>query len=359
MLERFHVSDDIAVRVGIDPMRATVEDIFRKMGMSDADAEQSADVLLYADIRGIDSHGVSNMLRQYVADFGAGNINPRPDWKIIREAPAVATIDGDRGHGLVLGPIAMKIAIERAKTYGIGAVTVGNSRHSGAAAYHAAMALEHGMVGLAMTTGSLNMAPTFAAQRLVGLNPIACAVPTLEMPPFVFDAAMSAVASNKIRLAKRLGAKTLPGWIAELDGTPIMEEREIPEDFMMLPSGGTRETGSHKSYGLAVMVEVLTSALAGTGAGPHRRAGISHHMVAYNIEAFADLDAFKRDMDDYMRSLASAPTAPGADRVLYAGLPEHETEIDRRANGIPYHPEVLEWFRHITAELGIPDRFDA
>ena len=103
MLERFHVSDDIAVRVGIDPMRATVEDIFRKMGMSDVDAEQSADVLLYADIRGIDSHGVSNMLRQYVADFGAGNINPRPDWKIVREAPAVATIDGDRGHGLDRG----------------------------------------------------------------------------------------------------------------------------------------------------------------------------------------------------------------------------------------------------------------
>ncbi len=356
MLERFHVSDDIAVRVPEAPMRATVEDIFRKMGMSDEDAIQSADVLLYADIRGIDSHGVSNMLRQYVADFGTGSINPRPNWKIVREAPAIANIDGDGGHGLVLGPVAMKIAIERAKTYGIGAVTVGNSKHSGAAAYHAAMALEHGMVGLAMTTGSLNMAPTFAAQRLVGLNPIACAVPTLEMPPFVFDAAMSAVASNKIRLAKRLGAKTLPGWIAELDGTPIMDERVIPEDFMMLPAGGTREIGSHKAYGLAVMVEVLTSALAGTGAGPHRRAGISHHFVAYDIQAFTDLDVFKRDMDDYMRSLADAPTAPGAERVIYAGLPEYEAELDRRANGIPYHPEVIEWFKGITAELGIANR---
>jgi LDH2 family malate/lactate/ureidoglycolate dehydrogenase len=357
MLDRFHVSDDIAVRIAEAPMRATTEDIFRKMGMSDEDAIQSADVLLYADIRGIDSHGVSNMLRQYVADFGTGNINPRPNWKIVREAPAIANIDGDRGHGLVLGPAAMRIAIERAKLYGIGAVTVGNSRHSGAAAYHAAMALEHGMVGVAMTTGSLNMAPTFGAQKLLGLNPIACAVPTLEMPPFVFDAAMSAVASNKIRLARRLGVKTLPGWIAEMDGTPIMEEVDIPEETMMLPSGGTRENGSHKSYGLAVMVEVLTSALAGTGAGPHRRAGISHHFVAYNIEAFTDLDVFKRDMDDYMRSLADSPTAPGEDRVVYAGLPEHEAEIDRMANGIPYHPEVIEWFKSITAELGIEDRF--
>jgi LDH2 family malate/lactate/ureidoglycolate dehydrogenase len=356
MLERFHVSDDIAVRVPEAPMRTTVEDIFRKMGMLNEDAVQSADVLLYADIRGIDSHGVSNMLRQYVADFGTGSINPRPNWKIVREAPAIVNIDGDRGHGLVLGPAAMKIAIERAKTYGIGAVTVGNSRHSGAAAYHAAMALEHGMIGIAMTTGSMNMTPTNGAARLLGLNPIACAVPTLEMPPFVFDAAMSAVASNKIRLARRLGVKTLPGWIAELDGTPIMEEQEIPEESMMLPSGGTRENGSHKSYGLAVMVEVLTSAIAGTGAGPHRRAGISHHMIAYNVEAFTDLDVFKKDMDDYMRSLADAPTAPGADRVVYAGLPEHEAEIDRMANGIPYHPEVIEWFKSITAELGIEDR---
>ena len=356
MLDRFHVSDDIAVRVPEAPMRATVEDIFRKMGMPDEDAIQSADVLLYADIRGIDSHGVSNMLRQYVTDFGTGNINPCPNWKIIREAPAIANIDGDRGHGLVLGPAAMRIAIDRAKLYGMGAVTVGNSKHSGAAAYHAAMALEHGMIGLAMTTGSLNMAPTFAAERLVGLNPIACAVPTLDMPPFVFDAAMSAVASNKIRLARRLGAKTLPGWIAELNGTPIMDEREIPEDFMMLPAGGTREIGSHKAYGLAVMVEVLTSALAGTGAGPHRRAGISHHFVAYDIQAFTDLEEFKRDMDDYMRSLAEAPTAPGADRVVYAGLPEHEAQVDRLTNGIPYHPEVIEWFKSITAELGIPDR---
>jgi len=296
------------------------------------------------------------MLRQYVADFGTGNINPRPEWKIVREAPAIVNIDGDRGHGLVLGPVAMRIAIERAKLYGIGAVTVGNSRHSGAAAYHAAMALDHGMIGIAMTTGSINMTPTNGAARLLGLNPIACAVPTLEMPPFVFDAAMSAVASNKIRLARRLGVKTLPGWIAELDGTPIMEEREIPEESMMLPSGGTRENGSHKSYGLAVMVEVLTSAIAGTGAGPHRRAGISHHMIAYNIEAFTDLDVFKKDMDEYMRTLSEAPTAPGADRVVYAGLPEHEAEIDRRENGIPYHPEVIEWFKSLTAELGIEDR---
>jgi LDH2 family malate/lactate/ureidoglycolate dehydrogenase len=357
MLDRFHVPDDLALRVPEAAMRVTVEDIFRKMGMPDDDAVQAADVLMYADIRGIDSHGVSNMLRIYVADFGTGDINPTPQWKILRDAPAVATLDGDEGHGLVLGPIGMRMAMDRAADYGIGAVTVMNCRHLGAAAYCAAMALERNMVGISMTTGSLNMTPTNAAKKLLGLNPIAIAAPTINMPPFVFDGAMSAVASNKIRLAKRLGSKTMPGWIADADGRPIMDEREIPDEFMMLPTGGTREIGSHKAYGIAMMIEVLTTLIAGTGGGPFRRAGSAHHFLAYNIEAFTDIKTFRQDMDDYMKVLSEAPPAPGQARVLYAGLPEHEAEIDRRANGIPYHPEVIDWFHHITAELDVQVRF--
>jgi LDH2 family malate/lactate/ureidoglycolate dehydrogenase len=355
MLDRFHVPDDQAVRVSEAGVRSTVEGIFRKMGMPDADAAQAADVLVYADVRGIESHGVSNMLRIYVENFANGEINPTPEWRISRDAPAVCTLDGDGGHGLVVAPAAMRLAIERAGTYGIGAVSVTNCRHFGAAAYHAAMAIPHDMVGIAMTTGSLTVTPTFGAERLVGLNPIAVAVPTKRMPPFVFDAAMASVAMNKIRLAKRLGVNTMPGWIAEADGTPIMDDRPIPDDFMMLPVGGTRELGSHKGYGLAVMIEVLTSVLAGSGAGPFRREGAAHHLLAYDIRAFCEVATFKSDMDDYAEALTSAATAPSQERVVYAGLPEHEAEQDRRANGIPYHPEVIEWFSYITAELGIPD----
>lgn len=352
MLERFHVPEDIAVRVPQEDARATVEDIFRKMGMSDEDAEQAADVLLYADIRGIESHGVSNMLRRYVQSFGEGGINPTPRWKIIREAAAVCTIDSDRGHGLVIGPAAMREAIERADKYGIGAVSVTNGRHFGAAAYHAAMALEHDMIGLAMTTGGLSVAPTNGAKKLAGLNPLAIAAPTRHEPPFIFDASMSSVAGNKIALAKRLGVNVMPGWIAEADGTPIMEEKPIPDEFMMLPLGGTREIGSHKGYSLAVMVEILSSILSGGAGGPFRRGGASHHFLAYKIDAFTDVDTFKDDMDAYMRALRDCPPAPGRERVFYAGLPEHEDELDRRMNWIPYHPEVVEWFRSITAELG-------
>lgn len=355
MLERFHVPEEIAVHVPQERMRTTVEEIFQALGMPRDEARQAADVLMYADIRGIESHGVSNMMRSYVAGLQGGSINPTPDWKIVREAAAVATIDSDRGLGLVIGPQAMRLAIERARQYGIGAVTATNGRHFGAAAYHAAMALEHDMVGLAMTTGGVTVAPTFGATPIVGLNPLAVAAPTRTEPPFIFDASMSSVAGNKIRLAQRVGANVLPGWIAQADGTPIMEERPVPDEFMILPLGGTREIGSHKGYSLAVMIEILCGVLAGGHAGPHRRAGSSHHFVAYNIDAFTDVDGFKDDLDEYLRTLRDAPTAPGHDRVLYAGLPEHEEEAIRRERGIPYHPEVIDWFRETTTELGLPD----
>ena len=172
MLDQFRVSEDVAVFVDHQAMQSTVEDIFVALGMPSEDARQSADLLMYADVRGIESHGVSNMLRLYVEQIKDGKINLNPDWKIIREAPAACTIDSDNGHGGVIGPLAMKEAIERGKKYGVGAVTVYNGGHFGAAAYTAAMALEHDMIGISMTAGGMAMAPTFGAEALVGLNPI-------------------------------------------------------------------------------------------------------------------------------------------------------------------------------------------
>ena len=189
--------------------------------------------------------------------FKDGTINPSPKIKIIREAPAVATIDSDRGHGLVVGPKGMKMAIERAEKYGIGAITVTNGAHFGVAAYHASMAIEHDMIGMAMTTGGLNVLPTNGAEPKVGLNPVAYAVPAKYEPPFIFDATMSSVALNKIRLADRLGVNVYPGWISDEKGTPIMEEKSVPKIWNMLPLGGTREIGSHKGYSLAVVIDCL------------------------------------------------------------------------------------------------------
>ena len=357
MLDRFKVPEEIAVRVAPATMRQAVEDIFRALGMSDADAERCADVLIYADVRGIDSHGVSNMMRFYVAGLKGGHINPKPVMKRVRDLPAAVSVDGDKGLGLGQGKELMELACERARSNGVAVVTAFNSGHYGPSAYFAHLALEHDMIGVSMTAGGVQVAPTQGAEPLLGLNPIGVAAPAKNEVPFIFDASMSSVAGNKISLLKRVGGKALPGWIAGADGEPIMAEAEVPDRFLMLPLGGTREIGSHKGFGLAMLVEVLCSALTGTGAGPHRRQGVAHYFMAYNVAAFTDIDVFKADMDAYLRTIRDCKPAPGESRVVYPGVPEHEAEQDRSANGIPYHPEVIEWFGGAMGELGIPSPF--
>lgn len=352
MLDRFKVPDDIAVRVAPDDAHLTVTSLFGALGMAPDDAARGADVLIYADRRGIDSHGVSNMTRSYVAGLQAGRINPTPRPSVLRDTGPAVTIDGDEGLGLVVGPPAMELAIERARRHGIGVVIVGNSGHYGAAAYYASRALEHDMVGLSMTTGGVLVAPTHGAERLLGLNPIGIAAPTDREVPFVFDASMSSVAGNKITLLNRVGGTVLPGWVAEADGTPVMEEAPVPEGYMILPLGGTREIGSHKGFGLSMMVEVLTSLLAGSGGGPFRRGQLVHHFAAFDIAAFSDATSFKADMDAYLRRILDSTPAPGQRRVVYPGIEEAEAEADRTVHGIPYHPEVIDWFRATCAEVG-------
>lgn len=353
MDDYFKVPEALAVRVPVEVMTSTVRAIFEGLGMPPADAGRSADCLLYADVRGIDSHGVSNMFPFYVAGLRSGTINATPRWHVVREAPAVATIDSDAGLGLTVGPQAMQLAIAKARTCGIGAVAVGNGRHFGAAAYHAHLAASAGMIGVAMTVGGIQVAPTFGSKAMVGLNPIAVAVPARGEATFVFDASMSTVAGNKIRIARRLGRPVRPGWIARTDGSPIMADEPVPDDFLMLPLGSTRELGSHKGYGLAVVVDVLCGLLSGTGPGYLHRGTASHHFAAYRLDAFCDPDRFLDDMDTFLAGLRTCPPAPGHDRVLYAGLPEHEIEAERRASGIPYHVDVVAYFRDLAAELGL------
>lgn len=350
---RFTVPDDIAVRVDVDDMAATVESIFTASGLPPDDAAQAAATLLYADVRGIDSHGVSNMFPIYMAWLADGTLNPTPTPSVVRDAAAVAVIDDDRGLGLATGPRAMDLAIAKAAECGIGAVSVTNGRHYGAAAYHAHRAVEHGMIGVSMTIGGLMVLPTFGARPMVGLNPIAVAVAAGSEAPFVFDASMSSVAGNKIRIARRLGATVAPGWIAGSDGAPILTESDVPDEFFMLPTGGTRDGGSHKGYSLAVMVDILCGVLGGDPPGFLRPpADVSHHFLAYRIDAFCDPAEFDAHMEAFCRGLRETPPAKGHDRVLYAGLAEHETEADRRRNGIPYHPDVVEYFRALADEVG-------
>ncbi len=357
MFEDFKVPDDIAIRLNVDDVRRSLENIFGALGMPDANAQRAADVLVYADVRGIESHGVSYMMQWYVQGLRKGWINPAPEPKPIREMPGCATLDGGKGVGIDVGPQAMALAMDKADACGVGAVTVTNSWHCGAVGYYAAQALERDMVGVATTSSGMYVAPTFGAKAMLGTNPIAVGAPTRNEVPFVFDASTSSVANNKIQLTHKLGGKVPPGWIAQADGTPIMERSSVPDDHLILPLGGNRETGSHKGYGLSVAVDILSCLLSGSPLRYENPNGFAHHFLAYKIEAFTDLDGFKDQMDGYMKTLRECPPAPGHDRVLYAGMPEHEAEADRRARGIPYHPDVVAFHRTTAEELGVEHCF--
>jgi L-2-hydroxycarboxylate dehydrogenase (NAD+) len=357
ILERFKVPAKDQVLVSEAALRRTVAHIFEKLGVSAADAAEAADVLTMTDLRGVETHGVSNMLRVYVRDYKAGKLNPRPGWRVEREAPATAVIDAERRLGVIVGPRAMRLAVDKARTAGVGVVTVHNSGHFGAIGHYAMLAASVDMVGVCFTGAGLSVVPTFAAKPLLGTNPIALAAPARHEAPMLFDAATSAIAGNKIRLAMRVGSPLLPGWVTDKDGTPIMEEKPVfdREDFYQLPLGGTREQGSHKGYGFALMAEVLSTVLSGalpTMLMPG--SGSKNHFAAYNVAAFTDLGQFKDTMDAMLKTLRTAQPAPGEERVLYPGLSEAEELEHRRVHGIPLHREVIQWFAECTTELGVP-----
>lgn len=358
MLERFHVPTDEEIRVSEKTLRATVEGIFQALGISEEDARQGADVLLYADLRGVETHGVSNMLRVYVNQYRNGSLDPNGTLTILQERPSTAAIDGGNTLGIFQGPKAMRIAIEKARATGAGIVTIRNVGHTGAVGYHAMLAADEDMIGVSLTAGGALVVPTFGAEPRLGTNPIAIAAPTGTKPRFLYDAATSAVAGNKLAIASRLGVTLHPGWITSWNGAPIMEEALLPErgNYHMLPLGSTREMGSHKGYGLALMNEILCSILG--SALPSmldRESGSKQFLAAYDISAFGDLEQFKASLDQMLDALESTPPAPGHDRVIYPGISEHEELAERLERGIPLHIEVIDWFNKTCNELGVPE----
>ena len=360
MLERFKSPKEDEVRIPEQSLRQTVAAIFEKMGETSEAAAEGADVLVMTDLRGVETHGVSNMLRRYVEQYGSGHLNPRPEWRVIRESPGTATIDADRGLGIMLGRQAMGLAMEKARAVGVGVVTMLRSGHLGAVGHFAMLAAEEDMVGVCMTAGGTGVLPTFGAEPRLGANPISIAAPARSEPPVLFDVATSAVALNKVALARRVGAKLLPGWIADAEGNPILEETSAPEQgqYAHLLLGGTREQGSHKGYGFSLMVEILGSLLSGSVPTmlDHvpGESMFKNYFAAYDIASFTDVETFKDNMDQMLKTLRITRPAPGHERVIYPGLSEHEEEQDRRANGIPFHREVVDWFDDIASELSVP-----
>ena len=301
-------------------------------------------MLLSADLRGIDSHGVAR-LSGYVRLWESKRINPKPEKRIVHESPSTAVVDGDGGLGLVVAPFAMQIAIEKASSAGTGWVSVQNSNHFGIAGYHAMMALSHDMIGIALTNASPLVAPTFSVERLLGTNPICVAIPAGDEPPFVADMATTTAANGKLEILQRKNGVAPLGWIQNKNGDPSTNPHELKAGGALLPLGGDREHGSHKGYALGAIVDIFSAVLSGANYGPwvppfpayvplpdeQPGKGIGHFFGAMRIDAFRPADDFKKHMDKWIRRFRSAKTVEGQQRVLIPGDPEREMEPQRIA----------------------------
>lgn len=329
--------------------------IFDKMGCPNDQATLATDVLLNADLRGIDSHGIAR-LSGYVRLWEAKRINAQPNIRIVHESPSTAVVDGDSGLGLVVAPKAMEIAIAKAKIAGTGWVAVKNSNHFGIAGHHAMMALEHDMIGMAMTNASPLVAPTFSIERLLGTNPIAVAIPADKQPPFVADFATTTAANGKLEILQRKNEQAPLGWIQTQDGNQSTDPNEVKNGGALLPLGSDREGGSHKGYCMGAWVDIFSAVLSGANYGPWVPPfvaflnppsdpvgeGIGHFVGAMRIDAFRPAVDFKKHMDNWIERFRSAKTVDGQERVLIPGDPERQISEHRLKNGIPLNPKVVE-----------------
>lgn len=331
------------------------QNIFLAMGCSETDAETATKTLLSADVRGIDSHGVAR-LSGYVRLWQAGRINTKPHIHIIHETPSTAVIDGDKGLGLVVAPFAMHVAIGKAKNVGSGWVSVQNSNHFGIAGYHAMMALQHDMIGMAMTNASALVAPTFSNERMLGTNPIAVAVPAGTEPAFVADMATTTAANGKLEILQRKNMEAPEGWIQDAEGRSTTDAHALKNKGALLPLGSDREHGSHKGYALGSIVDIFSAVLSGANYGPwvppfpayvpmpenQPGKGLGHFLGAMRIDAFRKADDFKKDMDHWIQRFRKAKTIEGYEKVLIPGDPEREFEAIRMKEGIPLLQSVVE-----------------
>ena len=350
-----------------DDLFSFTKAVFRKIGCSEEDAHEATKVLISADLRGIDSHGVAR-LSGYIRLHQVGRINTRPGIKIVHETPSTATVDGDKGLGLVVAPNAMNIAIEKAKQVGSGWVSVKNSNHYGIAAAHAMLALEHDMIGISMTNASALVAPTFSVERMLGTNPICVAIPAGKQPAFVADLATTTAANGKLEILQRKNIDAPHGWIQDKEGNSSIDAHALKTGGALLPLGSDRDHGSHKGYALGAVVDIFSAVLSGANYGPWvppfpayvpmpenmPGEGIGHFFGAMRIDAFRPAEDFKKNMDNWIERFRSAKPVNGQQQVLIPGDPEREAEGERIKNGIPLHTAVVIDLKELAAKYDIP-----
>jgi ureidoglycolate dehydrogenase (NAD+) len=338
------------IHVVPEALEAFTRDVFVQAGLPPEDAAIEAELLVWANLRGVDSHGVQR-IPWYLEMIDNGQMNPRPEIQILQETPAVLFLDADRGLGPPVTVRAMRHVIDKARQVGIGWALLRNITHQGAMGYYALMAAEAGMAGLAIVCSPPNMAPYGAKAAGLHNSPIALAVPAGKYPPLVLDMATSIIAGGKIDVALDKGIPLQPGWTLDKDGQPTTT---ADRGNILLPAGGP------KGSGLALMFQCLTSlmannpllapALSGEKSGHNQNSLVA----AINIALFTELETFKTQVDAQIEALKALPKAEGFTGILMPGEPEHNTLAERSQTGIPLPPGTVDKVRAAAARFGLP-----
>ena len=354
--------------VPADTLRRQLVSVLQAWGMAASPAETTAEVMVETDLRGVDSHGIS-MLPTYDREYRAGRLNLTPRFRTVREGPAFALIDADASLGHPVSVHAMNLAVDKCLTAGVAVVAVRNSHHFGAAGCYAKIAADRGVIDLVTSaTRGVTMVPTFAAEPIMGTNPIAFAAPARRNDPFLLDMATTTVAAGKVKVYK-LNHKPVPsGWVVDGDGRPVTDaERAFGfvfdrPDGGISPLGGTRDLGSHKGYGLAVLVHVLAGTLSGASFSPLRNRtqrpsdphDIGHFFLAIDPRAFRGEGEFEEDLDQVIDVLHGARRADPAQPVLVAGDPELATRRQRLEAGVPVPDDLMTQLREVAERARVP-----
>jgi LDH2 family malate/lactate/ureidoglycolate dehydrogenase len=348
-------------------LKSFIKDVFIKLDVPEGHAEIIADVLITSDLRGIDSHGIQRC-KMYYDRIKAGIYDPRTNIKVIRDNKTTAVLDGNCGMGHVIAYLAMRLAIEKAKKYGLGAVAVRNSTHFGIAGYYSLMAIKEGMIGFVTTNTRPAVPPTFGIEPMLGTNPLTYGAPTDEDFPFLIDCATSIIQRGKVEVYNRLHKSLPSGVIISNNGNSKTDPNTVLDKLVsrsaaLLPLGGEGEERSgHKGYGYATFAEILSSALqdgvnlkdtAGVIEKGQKRLKVGHFFLAINIQNFVSLERFKEISGQIMRSLRDSKKVPGKDRIYTAGEKEYYSTLEREIKGIPLNKSLQNDIKIMQNELGL------
>jgi LDH2 family malate/lactate/ureidoglycolate dehydrogenase len=360
--------DQDTVYVPVDVVESFMVDVFAGLGTPTEEARICADVLIASDLRGIESHGVGR-LKYYYDRIQAGVQSTTTHFEIVRETETTAVVDGHHGMGHVIAHRAMRMAMDKARQYGLGAVAVRNGTHYGIAGYYPLMAAREGMMGLSVTNARPAIAPTFGTEPMLGTNPIAFAAPSDLDYPFWFDGATSISQRGKIEVAARAEKAVPEGVIIDEQGQPLTDPEQILADLgraaaAFLPLGGAgEELAGYKGYDLATLVEILSASLSGgvfmkdllgfAPDGSRRPYMLGHFFLAVDIEHFIPLALSRQITGGILRTLQASRKAPGQERIYVAGEKEHEKEQVIRAQGVPVNANLRRELEIMRDELGI------